>query len=320
MDKPAVSVLMTTYNRSNYIKEAIDSVLNQSYKNFELIIIDDGSTDNTFDIVKSIKDRRISYYYQDNSGQNSARNTGIILSDGEYIAMIDSDDIWEADKLKKQVEILDKYNEIGLVFCGTVFINQDNEIVYKKPLIDYKGDVLKKLLLTNFLYNGSCPLFRRAGIVKTGMFDTSFERMTDWEFYLRYALYNKFWGISEYLLRYRIHDDTMSSDFEKYQIWGFKIIDSIFSNIDFPEKYQKLRKKAYAMRYRYMGIRCFEKRLLKEARNYFNKAFKLEIWTFLTGDMPIYYILSLFPIETLNFARLFRKYLNKITLLQKIST
>jgi len=308
MEKPVVSVVMSTYNREKYICDAIKSVLDQTYKDFELVIIDDGSTDETLKKINFFKDDRIKYYYQDNAGQNSARNAGINLSHGKYIAMIDSDDIWHKDKLKKQVEILDKNHDIGLVYCGTVFIDENNGSVYKKPLVGYKGDILDKLLMTNFLYNGSCPLFRKNCTEKVGLFDTSFKRMTDWEFYLRFSIYYKFWGIEEYLLYYRIHNSTMSNDFRNYEGWGFKILDKIFSHKDFDKKFLKYQKRAYAMRYRYMGIRCFEKRIMDEAKSYFNKAFTCDKSTLFTSDMPFYYIASLLPFGMIDFFRFARKF------------
>jgi len=312
MKNPVVSVVMTTYNRVNYISSAIESVLNQTFDDLELIIIDDGSTDNTLEKINSFNDQRIKYYYQNNAGQNPARNAGIILSTGQYIAMIDSDDVWDKNKLKKQVDILDKHPDIGLVYCGTVFIDENNKTIYKKPLTDHKGQVLNKLLMTNFLYNGSCPLFRKSCIEKTGLFDTAFKRMTDWEFYLRFAIYYKFWGIKEHLLKYRIHNDTMSNDFRNYESWGIKILDKIFSHTDFPADYMKSQNRAYAMRYRYMGIRCFEKRIMNEAREYFNKSFTIDIKTLFTSDVPFYYLLSYLPFETIDFFKVARKFVNSI--------
>ncbi|MDD3012855.1 MAG: hypothetical protein PHC34_04055, partial [Candidatus Gastranaerophilales bacterium] len=197
-------------------------------------------------------------------------------------------------------------------YCGTVFINENNKIIYKKPIADYKGQILDKLLMTNFLYNGSCPLFRKSCIEKAGLFDTSFKRMTDWEFYLRFAIYYKFWGIKEHLLKYRIHNDTMSNDFRNYESWGFKILDKVFNHKDFPADYLKFKNKAYAMRYRYMGIRCFEKRIMKEARSYFNQGFNNDIKTLFTSDMTFYYAMSYLPFETINFFRVARKFVNSI--------
>lgn len=312
MKNPTVSVVMTTYNRDKYISTTVESVLNQTFQDFELIIIDDGSTDNTFEIIKSFDDKRIKYYYQNNAGQNPARNAGITLSNGQYVAMIDSDDIWDQNKLKKQVEILDKHPDIGLVYCGTVFIDENDKVFYKKPLIGYKGRVLDKLLMTNFLYNGSCPLFRKSCINKVGLFDTTFKRMTDWEFYLRFAIYYKFWGIKEHLLKYRVHSETMSNDYKNYESWGFKIIDKIFNDKGLDAKFLKYQKRAYAMRYRYMGIRCFEKRVMKEARIYFNRAFDNDIKILFTSDVPFYYAMSYLPFEAVNFFKGARKFVNSI--------
>lgn len=104
MAEPLISVVIPTYNRAHYVCEAIDSVLAQTYKNIEIIAVDDGSTDNTKDIIQQYSSR-IKYIYQNNAGPSAARNNGIKQSNGDLIAFLDSDDIWLAEKLERQVEI-----------------------------------------------------------------------------------------------------------------------------------------------------------------------------------------------------------------------
>ncbi len=296
MKKSLVSVIITTYNRADYIKYSIDSVLKQTYDFFELIIIDDGSTDNTVDIIKTYNDKRIRYFYQRNFGQNFARNYGLQLSKGEYAAFLDSDDVWEINKLEKQVAILDKHRNIGLVYCATAIIDRYNSIVGKQKIYNYSGKVTKQLLLLNFLYNGSCAMFRiNDSLYKIGMFDESIKRMTDWEFYLKYSVHNEFYCIPEYLLKYRMHSSTMSFNYMDYLASGFKILDKFFRNKDLPASIIKYKDLAYAMRYRYLAQRFLDNGKYIEARAYIIKAFaqtgniiweKEGIFTFIKCFLP----------------------------------
>ena len=114
---PTVSVVIPVYNGERYLAQAIQSVLDQTYKNFELIVVDDGSTDSSAAIAKSFGDSRLRYHYQKNSGASRARNTGIELTRGSLIAFLDSDDIWLPQKLEKQIACLETHNEIGAVYC-----------------------------------------------------------------------------------------------------------------------------------------------------------------------------------------------------------
>ena len=115
--KRKVSVIIPTYNREATLKRAVESVLNQTYTDFELIIVDDGSTDNTRQLVENIHDDRITYYYvKINSGAAAARNYGIERAEGEYIAFQDSDDYWHSDKLEKQMKVMESNPDIGFVY------------------------------------------------------------------------------------------------------------------------------------------------------------------------------------------------------------
>ena len=128
MEKKLVSVITTTHNRGNIIKECINSVLNQTYKNFEYIIVDNGSTDNTKEIVHAFKDKRIKYIWQENSGSPAgSRNTGMMAAKGYYIAICDSDDLWLPQKLEKQIELFEKYNDILLVATNAIYFTNKFE-------------------------------------------------------------------------------------------------------------------------------------------------------------------------------------------------
>ena len=148
---PKVSIILPTYNRADFIAEAIESAINQTFEDWELLIIDDGSTDNTAEIVsKYLKDKRIKYFKTKNRGTAAARNRGLKLATGEYTAFLDSDDLWNPAKLKKQVEILDTHPDIDLLFTSSIIKNKHGEeVLYHKKMLGYglKGKVLIQSLL-----------------------------------------------------------------------------------------------------------------------------------------------------------------------------
>ncbi|MDD3150026.1 MAG: glycosyltransferase [Candidatus Gastranaerophilales bacterium] len=294
MDK-LVSIIVTTYNRAEYLEECISSIINQTYKNIEILIIDDGSTDNTSDVVKKYFDSRIKYIYQENSGQNSAKNKGLLASNGQYITILDSDDMILPDKIEKQVEILESNEDVGLVYCGSFIINEKNEIIGQQKIKKHNGNVLNQLLRTNFLYNGSNALFRRDCIEKAGIFEDSINRMTDWFLYLKFAMYFDFYCLDEYLVKYRVHCNNMSCGFEKYEIAGFDILNKIFVHKKFPKKLLKFKNKYYALRYKYVADRFFENKLLKKARYYYIQTLKSDFRLISSDFLCVKFLLTFFP-------------------------
>src|SRR6266545_7542657 len=135
METPKASVIIPTYNRSDLILQTIESVLGQTYKNYEIIVIDDGSIDDTRDKLASLRDKGIvQYVYQENRGSSAARNKGISLATGAYLAFLDSDDLFETGKLIKQVKFFSDHPEVGLVHSGYIkFDDEQNNVGYRNP-------------------------------------------------------------------------------------------------------------------------------------------------------------------------------------------
>ncbi|MBI2995188.1 MAG: glycosyltransferase [Candidatus Melainabacteria bacterium] len=204
---PKVSIIIPTYNRENFISETIESVLNQTFKDFEIVIINDGSTDNTKKKLEKFN-TKIKLINQANSERAVSRNNGVKNSNGEYIAFLDSDDLWEKDKLEKQVEILDKYKDMVLVYSQCSRINENGIKIKtaKRQLEGYSGNIFEKLLLRNII-SSPTPLVRRDFFEKTIGFQTQYVPYEDWEFWLRFSLFGKFYFIPERLARYRIHPE-----------------------------------------------------------------------------------------------------------------
>jgi len=218
---PLVSVIIPAYNAEAFISKTLDSVLSQTYKNIEVLVVDDGSKDRTPEIVKSFaqRDVRITLLQQPNKGVAAARNLAIEKSNGEYIAPVDADDIWYPQKLEKQVQcMLQSDPSVGLVYTWSVVIDENNLISmklvnYLDPIAYTEGDVFTALVYVNFLRNASVPLIRRACFEKVGGYNCKLKEQNsqgceDWDIYLRIAEFFKFKVVPEYLVGYR---ETISS-------------------------------------------------------------------------------------------------------------
>jgi glycosyltransferase involved in cell wall biosynthesis len=206
MDKNLVSVVIPTYNTSNFLIKAIQSVINQTYKNWELIIVDDGSTDQTRQIVEEFqkKDSRIKYFFQNNKGQGAARNLGIKNANGVYIAFLDSDDEFFENKLERVMSYFVKDKNIAFIYSDASIIG-DN--LYQKRrsevVTPYSGEIYKKLLFNNFITT-STVVVKKEVLQNCGLFDESdlLRNFEDYDLWLRIAKKYKIEYIPEVLTKY----------------------------------------------------------------------------------------------------------------------
>lgn len=212
-NKPRISVIITTFNREGFISEAIGSVLNQSYTDWEMIIVDDASTDNTESVVKKYleKDARIKYIKNPkNIGIAETRNIGIEMSRGSYIAPLDSDDVWlDKDKLKKQAEFLDKNLDYCLLGGGIINIdNQSRQI--KKVLFPVYDSLIRNIILQYNPFCHSSVLYRKSIAIKLGGYSKEYSICTDYDFWLRMGTKQKFTNIPQVLAGYRVHGGNIT--------------------------------------------------------------------------------------------------------------
>ena len=211
---PTVSVVIPTYNRAHLIGRSIRSVLSQTYQDFEIIVVDDASTDNTEEVLRSLGNERIRYIrHEQNKGANAARNTGIKAARGKYIAFQDSDDIWLPDKLEKQMNVFKAaLPNVGVVYTGCIRVFGNN--IYYFPssqFIKKDGDIHQQLLIGNFIGTQSI-IAPKEYLEKVGMFDERFPRLQDWELVIRLSKYYKFRFIDEPLLISPYTADSISTD------------------------------------------------------------------------------------------------------------
>lgn len=210
--KDLVSVIIPTYNRAHLIKRSAQSVLNQTYSNLELIIVDDGSTDNTEEVVKSIDDNRVIYIKQPNQGACAARNNGIDHARGEFIAFQDSDDVWHYDKLEKQIKCL-KETGADMCFCSLNKIENGKSVGLIGNHFE-RGFQRPSVLLSNV---GTQTLCGKSNIFKTEKFDSKMPRLQDLE--LLWRIQKKFstFYINESLVDYYLQEDSITNNFEKIE-------------------------------------------------------------------------------------------------------
>ncbi|MEB2775205.1 glycosyltransferase family 2 protein [Algoriphagus sp. D3-2-R+10] len=220
-----VSVIIPSYNYADYLAECLDSVLSQSWQDWEAWIIDDGSTDHTWEVAQNYqqKDPRIKYHYQENKGLSNARNTGLSLCNGELIQFLDADDLLSKDKLSLQVAQLEQHSEVAISYCQTWYFKSAapdalyTDLTLKSnsahPIIDGKGfEVLQLLIRSNFT-TVSSPLIRKSIIEKGVIFPETVSNSEDWYFWLQCALKgNHFQFLSNSLAftKIRVHGDSMS--------------------------------------------------------------------------------------------------------------
>jgi glycosyltransferase involved in cell wall biosynthesis len=217
-----VSVIIPVYKAEKYIADTVKTVLEQTYQNFEILIINDGSPDKSIEICQGFTDSRIKIIHQENKGVSAARNTGINHAQGEYIALLDADDLWTKDKLEKHIEHLENSPFVGVSFSRSAFIDEAS-----KPLGIYQMPKLKEItpaliLCRNPIGNGSVPVFRRqvfAGIKfqDNSYFDEQLHHFEDVECWLRIALQTDWQteGIPEALTLYRVNSQGASTNLVK---------------------------------------------------------------------------------------------------------
>ncbi len=204
-ENPAVSVVIPTYNRAHVLGRALKSVLAQTFDDFEVLVVDDGSTDDTEDLVTAFGDSRIRYLAQsENRGVGAARNRGLREARGEFVAFLDSDDEWHPKKLDRQIAVFrDRPEEIGLVYTGVESVFGDGS--RRVDLPTRRGNVYEKLLLENVIHGGgSNAMIRRNVIATVGFFDEAFPAIEDYDYWLRISRFFEIDFVDEPLIRY--HD------------------------------------------------------------------------------------------------------------------
>lgn len=202
LEKDGVSVIIPTYNRAELLKRSVKSVQEQTYKKWEIIVVDDGSTDNTEDIIKKLNDVRVKYIKNEkNMGAAASRNRGAEFAKYDYIAFQDSDDVWRIDKLEKQMAYMHQSTDYDMVYCSFLkhYSNGGSLVVPNNQIGEREGDMYATLLVNNVIGTPTV-LIRRNVFLECGGFDTELKAIEDWDLAVRVARNSQIGFISEILV------------------------------------------------------------------------------------------------------------------------
>ncbi|MDJ0696981.1 glycosyltransferase family A protein [Mastigocoleus sp. MO_188.B34] len=272
---PKVSVIIPAYNVSKYIKEALASLEAQTFIDFEALIVDDGSTDDTPTVVQKFcqRDSRFKLLQKSNGGLSSARNYGMRHAQGEYIALLDGDDTYHKDKLATHIARLYHKNDIGVVYSASRAIRDDGKPTFitlsGKPV---RSNTLIALLCKNFVGHGSNAVFRRCLIDEVGDFDENLRSWEDVDFWLRIAALQKwrFYREKRILCNYRVRPSGLSFNTVQMQISGEQVIKAAYQRS--PDLIEPMLPTAYAYMYRYLARLCLQSGDIKPAGDFIEQA------------------------------------------------
>ncbi|MBD2579593.1 glycosyltransferase [Oscillatoria sp. FACHB-1406] len=245
---PLISVLISVYNGEKTIRETLESVLAQTFSDFEIVIINDGSTDSTVEAINSLGDSRIHIFSYPNAGLNASRNRAISHAEGEYVSFLDADDLWTPDKLELQLKALQDYPEAAAVYSWTDYIDIESKFLRTGPHHSFQGDVFAKLLLADFIGSGSNPLIRKSAFAEVGDFDTSIKGGQDWDMWVRLARRYPFAVVPSVQILYRQYSTSWSANAQRQEQGCLRIIEKALA--DAPESVKKLRKDILGNRYK----------------------------------------------------------------------
>lgn len=253
---PIISVVIPAYNAEKTIKETINSVLNQTFQDWELIIINDGSSDQTGEIIQKIIDSKIKLFSYQNAGVSISRNRGIAKASGEFIAFLDHDDLWTPDKLELQLQALQEHSNAALAYSWTDHCDESGKVIALGRHITMQGNIYENLLVDNFLDTASNPLIRKSALDEVGQFDPTINSSGEWDLWLRLASRYPFVGISKTQVFHRVSSGAMSASIESHKKECLEVIERTFKQA--PESIQHLKKASLANIYKYLLCKSLE--------------------------------------------------------------
>ena len=266
MGNPTVSVIMAAYNHAGYIAQAITSVLSQSWHDLELIVIDDGSTDRTREVVAAFADP-VRYIYQENQGQGGARNTGIAHARGEFVSFLDDDDLWLPGCLETVVAVLRSRPEVGALYASCQVIDgAGNRLPQIMSRVVEPGEMYATLVEGGW-FPPLVVTVRKSVLDDVGPLDLSLRGTDDWELWLRVASKHVFVGISDVVALYRMHGGGLSANTEHMLHDKIKAIAKHFGPEEGdPSTWPAIRRRAYGGAYRLAGLAHLEARNTAEGQ------------------------------------------------------
>ena len=278
---PKVSVVIPTYNRARFIVDTIHSVLAQSFQDFEIIVVDDGSTDNTAQVVSGLP---VTYIRQENQGGPVARNNGLKVARGEYIAFLDSDDALLENALEKGVEVLDRHPEVGFSYGWAYLMDEKGHIFglrrsrSRHSYVREGREEIGELIFGNYIPSPT-SMIRRSCLEEVGAFDPELRVVSeDFELWVRLAKRYAVAYIAQPLAKYRVHPHSLSATcgVEDIERNNSRILESIFNDKDIGPLFSSQRLSACSHLYLRLAGYAYSHRRMRVARHYLCRAIKID--------------------------------------------
>lgn len=278
MPTPLVSVIIPCYNQAHYLPDAVDSVLAQSYENREIIIVNDGSTDETAEVAEALAGPGVRVVHQENKGLAGARNTGIQNSSGALLNFLDSDDLLEPDKLERQVAFLQEHPEFGIV--GALFNRIDSEgrrFGSERSAREGGLEFSAAEVLTNGPFVVHSHLVRREWVDRVGGFDETFRAAEDWDLYCRLALAGcRFYRMNRALCSYRMSPGAMTLDGARQTEALLAVVSKTFATPDLAPEFRDLEPRVRTETLMRGMARCYACGEVESGRRYLANALEID--------------------------------------------
>jgi glycosyltransferase involved in cell wall biosynthesis len=269
---PKISVVIPTHNRAELLALAIRSALGQTFREIEIIVVDDASSDHTPKVVESFGSDKIRYVRHENCrGPAAARNSGIDQACGEYVAFLDDDDEWFPRKLELQMEVMRKSpSSVGLVYSGYVVVDSQSGKVLGERVPEKRGDLSKEMLVENHIGGTTCALIRRNCFESVGVFDERLPPFEDYDLWIRLSQQFQFDYVKEALFRYCIHSNNISSNLDA----RWKAMDMMLQMYGAARSMKKYLSSGYFS----LGVGYCNRKEMRTGRRALRKAVQLNPW------------------------------------------
>jgi glycosyltransferase involved in cell wall biosynthesis len=310
--QPLISIVIPSYNGAAFLTEAVDSALNQTYHPTEVIIVDDGSTDDTRSVLERYGDR-IRYVYQKNRGLAGARNSGIMVSNGSFLAFLDSDDVWFPEKLEKQYPFFLRDQRIGLVHSDVYdwYPERGEKAINNCGRHCFDGDCLSQLYKENRVLPSSVVLKKHC-IDSVGVFDEKLRSAEDWDLWIRVARRFLFGYVDEPLVLYRQHIGNMSRNYALMHEGELQVVRKHFFTP--PSRGERLggqciRERLFRLNFG-LGYHYFKEKNFDKARGYFKSALKNRM---VSGYAPLYFACTFCTPQFVRILERFKRFFTQLT-------
>jgi glycosyltransferase involved in cell wall biosynthesis len=286
-----VSVIIPTYNRAQYLPQALQSVFEQSLIPFEVIVVDDGSTDCTADLMNAFESRVHYCWHRHNKGVAAARNSGLAAVHGDVVAWLDADDLWEPDFLATVIPLLEADEGLDGIYTGLVRIDADGNLLPHSSQMVVPPSNLYSALVEDCFIQTSTFVARKRCFASAGGFDTRFRICEDYDMFLRLAKVFTIAGVPAPLVRYRVHGDNTVANADAFCRFRLAVTRKHFGEPEGdPRVWPPLRRRAHGCAFRAAAFKCIQSGQTDRGWDYLEKA--VSIWPALLGRLDTLYELA----------------------------